>query len=101
MRLGGTAIAPLGRWRDRASCLDADPTLFDATERTVLRRHRDTARDYCRRCPVIQDCARYADEAGEPGLWAGSYRRQARTGTVLIPEAPTPGSYTRPTPAVA
>jgi hypothetical protein len=75
-------------WWLRAACQDTAP-LFDHLGAVPTRTHVEAARDYCARCPVIQQCADSADRRGEPGLWGGSYR----TGTVhgfrkLIESAP-------------
>lgn len=93
-RVGGTPVAPLGRWRESAACRDADPRRFDAVvpfdDHTRLR-YRGTALRFCRDCPVIADCARHADEHEEVGLWAGVYRRSALSQcTPLITGAPVP-----------
>jgi hypothetical protein len=60
-------------WWLTAACQDTAP-LFDHIGAMPTTTHRNAARDYCARCPVIQQCADSADRRGEPGLWGGSYR---------------------------
>jgi len=81
------------QWRAEAACRDSDPALFfsDGDGGDALRRMRPIAEVNCRRCPVLERCAEYADDRREVGLWAGTYRT-ARTGpylrTPLFPGAP-------------
>ena len=97
MQLGGPApvTSMMVEWRDRAACRGVTPTRFDPItpwRPVYLDRYEATAREFCKRCPVIVDCAAYADLAGETGLWGGAYRRYPRDGShLLIPDAPLPG----------
>lgn len=63
----------MGDWRDKAVCRDMDPDLFFPTTQVEER----LARKACSTCPVILECARYAEELalinGYPlqGIWGG------------------------------
>lgn len=80
-------------WREQALCAGADTELFftNAENGTALRRMRPIAETHCRRCPALEECAVWADDRRERGLWAGTYRSY-RPGpydrTPLFPGAP-------------
>lgn len=63
----------MGDWRDKAACRDVDPDLFFPATQVEER----LARKACSTCPVILECARYAEEQalinGYPlqGIWGG------------------------------
>jgi hypothetical protein len=72
---------PLGRnWREQAACGTADPKLFEERPLTGPRRRApqdiiETAHKYCRRCPVLAECKKEADENHAlRGLLGGVYR---------------------------
>lgn len=81
-------------WTDRAACHDIELDRFFAPFPSGSRDMdliTHTARTYCRTCPVLTDCAAWADRHEEIGLWAGAYRRRLGTRyaqTALISEAP-------------
>lgn len=63
--------ATADNWRPRAACREADPST--AWPRNLA----DTfTRRHCARCPVIDRCARHADEHHAEGTWAGAHRRR-------------------------
>lgn len=80
-------------WQEQARCRGVDTARFfsDAEGRDALYRMRPTAQEMCAACPVIEQCAEWADDRREAGLWAGSFRT-SRVGPYtrkpLIPGAP-------------
>jgi len=93
----GTLTGSSAPWRGNAACATADPKLFEfraLNNRGTLREVRATAQRYCSGCPVIRECAAYADAGKEQGLWGGSSRSRGASGhgplevTTHIPEAP-------------
>lgn len=53
------------QWRDRAACRDEDPELFFPIGSTgPALRQIEEAKAVCRRCPVVDDCLRYAWRPG-------------------------------------
>jgi len=81
---------PLGHWRERAACRDADPALFEehgivGPTKRVPEEVLATALKYCQRCPVLAQCRAEADgNQALRGLLGGVYRtlnmRSASTG---------------------
>ena len=58
-------------WRDRAACRDEDPDLFFpiGTAGSALTQI-EQAKAVCRRCPVLQECLRWALSTGQDvGIW--------------------------------
>lgn len=50
-----------GSWRCRAACRDADPELFyPVGHGAVADAQIEAAKEWCRRCPVINQCLQYA-----------------------------------------
>lgn len=66
----------MSNWRDKAACRDMDTDLFFPSTRVEERLALKT----CSTCPVIHECARYAEEHavinGYPlqGIWGGINR---------------------------
>ena len=67
-------------WRDRAACRGEDPELFfpigagDAALSQV-----EQARGVCQRCPVIEECLRFAISTGQDaGVWGGLTAEERR-----------------------
>lgn len=60
-------------WPERAACLDEDPELFfPITNAGPALRQIEQARRVCRRCPVQEECLRWALDTGqEAGVWGG------------------------------
>jgi len=59
-------------WRDQAACVGLDPEMFFPLAGT---REEEEALATCRRCPVTDQCGRWADEIGAThGVWAGEVR---------------------------
>ena len=55
-------------WRDEARCFESyDPRFFSTDRETV----KQVADDYCRMCPVFDECG---DHAEPIGVWAGRSR---------------------------
>lgn len=73
-------------WRPLAKCAGADPNRFgpiEQHERNGLDRCRRAAAEFCRGCPVVAACHRYAEEGDEQGVWAARLR-QSRGGKVVV-----------------
>lgn len=60
-------------WQDRAACNGEDPELFfPVGHDKAAQQQTELAKAVCRRCPVIDDCLRYALETGQDaGVWGG------------------------------
>ena len=61
-------------WRDEAECLRIDPELFFpvGTSGPALVQIQE-AKSVCRRCPVVDECLRWALDSGEEtGIWGGT-----------------------------
>ncbi len=60
-------------WQFDAACRTADPELFFSpeSERGPRRRARErSAKSFCARCPVVQECLDHALKVKEPyGVW--------------------------------
>lgn len=54
-------------WREKASCQDADPSLFILDSGTSAGR----GKEYCQRCVVREKCYEYARRNKCIGLWGG------------------------------
>ncbi|MFI8766685.1 WhiB family transcriptional regulator [Streptomyces sp. R-07] len=78
----------LDSWRARAACQDVDPDLFFpvGTGAPALVQAEE-AKEVCRRCPVREECLRWAmdDSRQVTGVWGGlrdderqSLRRRSR-----------------------
>lgn len=78
-------------WRPQALCRyidDPGHNPFDHLGAHPTPQHTQAARDYCARCPVIQQCADYADQHETYGVWGGAYRNGGIRLHPLIPQAP-------------
>ncbi|QKW23989.1 WhiB family transcriptional regulator [Kitasatospora sp. NA04385] len=67
-------------WRDRAACLREDPELFFpvGVAGSALRQI-ECAKDVCRRCPVREQCLRWAlDNGQDSGVWGGTSEDERR-----------------------
>ena len=60
-------------WRHEAACRDEDPELFFPIGNTGPALVQiEEAKAVCRRCPVVDDCLRWALETGQDsGVWGG------------------------------
>lgn len=56
------------QWMTRGLCRGADPQIFDGDPL-----HDETAKEFCRRCPVKNECRQYGIEnSGQVvGVWGG------------------------------
>lgn len=71
-----------GDWAERAACTAAPRDTWPAfgTSEDARRGHAipitavAAAREYCARCPVIDECATYAAAVRAFGLWGGQWR---------------------------
>lgn len=76
------------RWQSRAACLDADPIQFDVldihTPETELEAEA-TAFVWCQPCPVLAECAAFADANRHLGIYGGARRRVAQGRYVRVP----------------
>ena len=65
-------------WRSRGACVGADYRLFEpAADGERLRGYPAraiAAARYCRTCPVIEQCRRWAEARKEQGVWAAEWR---------------------------
>lgn len=63
----------MGDWRGRALCRDGDPELFFPVGTTgPALEQAERARAVCRRCPLIDQCLRWALSTGQScGIWGG------------------------------
>ncbi|MER5598622.1 WhiB family transcriptional regulator [Streptomyces sp. NPDC002265] len=68
-------------WRHDAVCRDEDPDLFfpvGDTGLTLLQ--SEEAKAVCCRCPVIEQCLRWALKTGQDfGVWGGLSERERRS----------------------
>lgn len=61
------------------ACQVTDPEVWFA-DIDVGYNHSRIARNFCKRCPVIRECAAYAIAAEEPhGIWGGLTPKQRQT----------------------
>jgi WhiB family redox-sensing transcriptional regulator len=60
-------------WREQAACLGADTELFFPIGNSgpAALEQIDEAKAVCGRCPVIEQCLKWATEVGEVGIWGG------------------------------
>jgi len=67
-------------WRDKAECLRTDPELFFPVGTTGLALiQADAAKRVCQRCPVQDECLRWAlDSRQETGIWGGTDEEERR-----------------------
>jgi WhiB family redox-sensing transcriptional regulator len=69
-------------WREKASCKGIDPNVFVPNENNGLtgRTTYATARDFCKRCIVVEECLMFAlKENMEFGMFGGTTPRERRT----------------------
>lgn len=75
-------------WRERAACLGAPTELF--FPKPGEHELTDMAFSFCRKCPVIAECADYAKQVGaRHGIWGGesAYKRtRIRNRTLEVKE---------------
>jgi WhiB family redox-sensing transcriptional regulator len=67
-------------WRDHAACRHEDPDLFfpigDTGPALV---QQEQAKSVCRRCPVQEQCLRWALDSGQTlGVWGGTSENERR-----------------------
>lgn len=67
-------------WRHRAACRDEDPELFfPISEVGPGARQAEQAKAVCARCPVREQCLRYALDNGlDHGIFGGTTERERR-----------------------
>jgi WhiB family transcriptional regulator, redox-sensing transcriptional regulator len=68
-------------WRHRAACRDEDPELFfPITELGPGARQTADAKAVCARCPVREQCLRYAlDNRLDHGIFGGTTAQERRS----------------------
>ncbi|MFI6559687.1 WhiB family transcriptional regulator [Streptomyces sp. NPDC050534] len=70
----------MDEWRDRAACRSEDPDLFfpiGTSGPSLLQ--TEQAKTVCRRCPVREECLRWALDTGEcMGVWGGTSEMERR-----------------------
>jgi WhiB family redox-sensing transcriptional regulator len=97
-------------WRHEALCTDEDPELFFPTGETgPALAQIEQAKNVCRRCPVTEECLRWALDTGvDSGVWGGmsevERRELKRRSSALMalktndnrwPQAPSKNHLTR------
>ncbi|MGK3940061.1 WhiB family transcriptional regulator [Streptomyces caeruleatus] len=67
-------------WRERAACRNVDPDLFFPIGTVGLALVQiDEAKAVCARCPVREQCLRWALDAGQvEGIWSGTTESERR-----------------------
>ncbi|PZT70237.1 WhiB family transcriptional regulator [Streptomyces sp. SW4] len=70
----------MDNWRERAACSSEDPDLFFpiGTSGPALLQ-TEQAKAVCRRCPVQEQCLRWALDTGQTlGVWGGTDETERR-----------------------
>lgn len=64
---------PATDWREHAACRDQDPDLFfPIGDAGPALQQIDDAKAICHRCPVTEECLRFALATGQDyGIWGG------------------------------
>jgi WhiB family transcriptional regulator, redox-sensing transcriptional regulator len=69
-------------WQLRGSCQGLNSSIFfhpDGERGSARSRRADRAKAICQRCPVLEQCRRYALTAREPyGVWGGLTEEERR-----------------------
>ncbi|MFI6656461.1 WhiB family transcriptional regulator [Streptomyces sp. NPDC050523] len=67
-------------WPERAACLGQDPELFFPVGNSGPALVQiDEAKAVCGRCPVVEQCLRWALKAGQvDGIWGGTTESERR-----------------------
>jgi WhiB family transcriptional regulator, redox-sensing transcriptional regulator len=67
-------------WRHQAACREVDPELFFPIGNTgPALLQIDEAKQVCRRCPVMDECLRWAIDSGQDaGVWGGMSEDERR-----------------------
>lgn len=67
-------------WRERAACRDQDPDLFfPIGDAGPALDQIDRAKAFCHRCPVVEQCLRFALQTGQDyGIWGGLTAQERR-----------------------
>lgn len=69
-------------WQLRGSCQGLNSSIFfhpDGERGSARSRRADRAKAICQRCPVLEQCRRYALAAREPyGVWGGLTEEERR-----------------------
>lgn len=65
--------APPPSWRDQAACAGEDTELFyPVSVATSGHRQVEAAKQFCRRCPSVEDCLAWALDHKEKGVWGNT-----------------------------
>lgn len=73
-------------WMERSACKDATPEERDYFFADSLSKEVDyAANNFCKNCPVLDECLQYAYDTKSFGLWGGKYFRQAANGSQRRP----------------
>ncbi len=69
-----------GDWRHKSACKDEDPELFFPVGETgPALLQEEQAKAVCRRCPVTEECLRWALDSGQDhGVWGALTERERR-----------------------
>ncbi|MER7488022.1 WhiB family transcriptional regulator [Streptomyces sp. NPDC126497] len=70
----------MDNWRSRAACRTEDPDLFFPIGTTgPALMQTEQAKAVCRRCPVREQCLRWALDTGQTiGVWGGTSETERR-----------------------
>jgi len=81
-------LIPMPDWPGRPACRDADPDLFFAPNLPRVAGEREpeadrqeriaAAKAVCARCPIAEECLRFALEHDLTGVWGGKSREERR-----------------------
>ncbi|MGW3633562.1 WhiB family transcriptional regulator [Streptomyces sp. NPDC005122] len=71
----------MDNWRESAACRTVDPDLFFPIGSTGPALPQvEEAKAVCRRCPVRDECLRWALDTGQTiGVWGGTSENERRT----------------------
>lgn len=99
--LGPTSTPRAEDWRDHAVCREEDPELFFPVGNSADAYHQaDAAKAVCARCPVMEQCGRWAiRNRVEHGVWGGMSENDRRKVLKILAERNASPPPTRDTGA--
>lgn len=70
-------------WQKHAACVGAtEPERFHPSDQAPLADRQAladrVAEEFCRHCPVVAACGRFADDTKAVGVWGGAFRYRQR-----------------------
>jgi WhiB family transcriptional regulator, redox-sensing transcriptional regulator len=86
MNAPGPALTGRAEWRSLSACRAEDPDLFFPAARTLtIFVQLARAKAICARCPVTDECLRYALGTGqEYGVWGGTSEEERKSMRRLV-----------------